>query len=143
MTREPRSFSGHDLGSTDDLGSAHDLGPDLESGALAAHVRPCLSGCPDHLVLDLSDDDARLAGLPPGEPVVIDRARQPTTGDLVWVVLVRYGSTEQAIRRYARDGDWVTLSAPGGGAAAVVRRQGELLVLGVVDNLARCATASL
>jgi hypothetical protein len=100
--------------------------------------RPCPSGSADHVVLDLTDDEARLAGLPPGQPVHVDRLRQPTTGDLVWVELVRHGSTQRMVRRYARDSGWVTLSAPGGGSAAVMRRQGELLVLGVVDDAAGC-----
>jgi hypothetical protein len=93
----------------------------------------------DHIMLELADDEARQAGLPPGQPVHVDRSRLPTTGDLVWVELVRYGSTQRLVRRYARDGDWVTLSAPGGGSAAVMRRASELLVLGVVDGSARCA----
>ena len=103
--------------------------------------RPCPGGGADHVILDLTDDEARLAGLPAGQPVHVDRLRQPTTGDLVWVELVRYGSTQRLVRRYARDNGWVTLSAPGGGSAAVMRRHGELLVLGVVDDGAGCATA--
>jgi hypothetical protein len=103
--------------------------------------RPCPGGSTDHVILDLTDDEARLAGLPPGQPVHVDRLRQPTTGDLVWVELVRHGSTQRLVRRYARDSGWVTLSAPGGGSAAVMRRQAELLVLGVVDDSASCATA--
>jgi hypothetical protein len=87
----------------------------------------------------MTDDEARLAGLPPGQAVHVDRSRQPMTGDLVWVELVRHGSTQRIVRRYARDSGWVTLSAPGGGSAAVMRRQAELLVLGVVGILAGCA----
>ena len=64
----------------------------------------------------------------------IDRCRQPATGDLVWVELVRHGSTQRMIRKYALDGGWVTLSAPGGGPAAIMRRRGELLVLGTVTD---------
>jgi hypothetical protein len=45
------------------------------------------------------------------------------------------------VRRYARDSGWVTLSAPGGGSAAIMRRQTELLVLGVVGDAASCAPA--
>ena len=105
-------------------------------------TRPCPSGGADHVILQLTDDEARLAGLPPGRPVHVDRLRQPTTGDLVWVELVRHGSTQRLVRRYARDSGWVTLSAPGGGSASVMRRQGELLVLGVVDDAATCATAA-
>lgn len=103
--------------------------------------RPCPHGSTDHVVLDLTDDEARLAGLPPGQPVHVDRLRQPTNGDLVWVELVRHGSTQRLVRRFAKDSGWVTLSAPGGGSTAVMRRQGELLVLGVVDDSASCATA--
>ena len=103
--------------------------------------RPCPGGNTDHVILDLTDDEARLAGLPSGRPVHVDRLRQPTTGDLVWVELVRHGSTQRLVRRYARDSGWVTLSAPSGGSAAVMRRQGELLVLGVVDDWVGCAAA--
>jgi hypothetical protein len=69
----------------------------------------------------------------------VDRSRQPSNGDLVFAEVVRYGATERVVRRYTRDGGWVTLSAPGGGASAIMRRQGELLVLGVVDGRARCS----
>jgi hypothetical protein len=103
---------------------------------------PCPSGISDHVVLQLTDDEARLAGLPPGQPLHVDRSRPPTTGDLAWVELVRHGSTQRLVRRYARDSGWVALSAPGGGSAAVMRRQAEILVLGVVDESARCATVS-
>jgi hypothetical protein len=68
-----------------------------------------------------------------------DRSRQPATGDLVWVELVRNGSTQRLVRHFARDHGVVTLSAPGGGAAAIMRRSAELLVLGVVDPAASCA----
>ena len=111
----------------------------LSDESRLAGGRPCPCGSPDHVVLELTDDDARLAGLPGGQPVYVDRSRQPTTGDLVWVELVRHGSTQRMVRRYARDNTWVTLSAPGGGSAAIMRRHGELLVLGVVDESARCA----
>jgi hypothetical protein len=113
----------------------------LSDGSQVIGTRPCPGGDPDHVVLELTDDEARRAGLPPGQPIHVDRSRQPTTGDLVWVELVRHGSTQRLVRRFARDSGWVTLSAPGGGSAAVMRRQAELLVLGVVDDSARCATA--
>ena len=113
----------------------------LSSGSPVVGSRPCPGGNTDHVLLDLTDDEARLAGLPSGRPVHVDRLRQPTTGDLVWVELVRHGSTQRLVRRYARDSGWVTLSAPGGGSAAVMRRQGELLVLGVVDDWVGCAAA--
>jgi hypothetical protein len=103
--------------------------------------RPCPCGNVDHVILDLSDDQARQAGLPAGQPVLVDRSRKPGTGDLVWVELVRYGSTQRLVRRYARDAGWVTLSAPGGGSAAVMRRLGELLVLGVVGETGVCTPA--
>jgi hypothetical protein len=74
-----------------------------------------------------------------GRPVLADRSRQPATGDLVWVELVRNGSTQRLVRQFARDHGVVTLSAPGGGAAAIMRRSAELLVLGVVDPAAPCA----
>lgn len=106
-----------------------------------AGTHPCPCGNPDHVILDLADDEARLAGLSPGKPVRVDRSRKAATGDLVWVELVRHGSTQRIVRRYARDSGWVTLAAPGGGSAAVMRRPAELLVLGVVDDSASCATA--
>lgn len=138
MTRDHTSFRSPN---TDlDFGPGFDIG---EIDASVASVRPCPGGFPEHFLLDLPDADARQAGLPLGEPAHVDRVRQPATGDLVWVELVRYGSTERPVRRYARDGEWVTLSAPGGGSAAVVRRPGELLILGVVDNSARCVTSAL
>ena len=113
----------------------------LTQGSHLVGMLPCPCGNPDHAVLKLTEDEARLAGLPAGQPVHIDRTRQATTGDLVWVELVRYGSTQRIVRRYARDSGWVTLSAPGGGSAAVMRRQGELLVLGVVDDTATCSSS--
>ena len=111
----------------------------LSHGSQAVGSRPCPGGGTDHVILDLSEDEARLAGLQPGQPVHVDRSRQAGTGDLVWVELVRHGSTQRIVRRYARDSGWVTLSAPGGGSTAVMRRQGELLVLGVDDDAAGCA----
>jgi hypothetical protein len=104
----------------------------------ATMARPCPNGVPDHILLDLSDDEARLAGLPPGQPVHVDRTRQPATGDLIWAELVRHGTTQRMVRRYGRDAGWVTLSAPGGGSAAIMRRQAELLILGVIDDAAGC-----
>jgi hypothetical protein len=46
------------------------------------------------------------------------------------------------VRRYALDGGWVTLSAPGGSAAAIMRRRSELLVLGVVTDPVSCDDAT-
>ncbi len=115
---------------------------DQQGLSLRPHLagsRACPCGNPDHIILELSENEARLAGLPFGQPVVVDRARRALTGDLVWVELVRHGSTQRLVRRYARDSGWVTLSAPGGGSAAVMRRQGELLVLGVVGESGVCA----
>ena len=111
----------------------------LSHGAPPSHGHPCPSGNTDHLLLELSDDEARLAGLPAGQPVHVDRSRQPANGDLAWVELVRHGSTQRLVRQFARDHGWVTLSAPGGGSAAIMRRTAELLVLGVVDTSAPCA----
>jgi hypothetical protein len=116
--------------------------PGLSHESQMVGSRPCPRGNPNHVILDLTADEARLAGWPPGQPVHVDRSRQPATGDLVWVELVRHGSTQRMVRRFAHDSGWVTLSAPGGGSAAVMRRQAELLVLGVVDESARCAVAS-
>jgi hypothetical protein len=109
-------------------------------GAPPDRARPCPSGYTTHVILDLSEDEARLAGLPAGQPVHVDRSRQPANGDLVWVELVRHGSTQRLVRQFARDHGWVTLSAPGGGSAAIMRRAAELLVLGVVDASASCSS---
>ena len=112
----------------------------LSHGVPPPNERPCPSGNVDHLLLDLSDDEAKQAGLPAGQPVHVDRSRQPANGDLAWVELVRHGSTQRLVRQFARDHGWVTLSAPGGGSASIMRRTAELLVLGVVDSTAPCAT---
>ncbi len=108
----------------------------------ATTVRPCPNGVSDHVLLDLSDEEARLAGLPPGQPVHVDRQRNPATGDLVWAELVRRGTTQRMVRRYGQDAGWVTLSASGGGAAAIMRRQAELLILGVVDDSTGCIVST-
>lgn len=111
----------------------HETGISSDAGSLAKG-RPCPDNATEHVILDLSAEDARLAGLQGSRTVHIDRVRQPVTGDLVWVELVRHGSTQRMVRKYALDGGWVTLSAPGGGPAAIMRRRGELLVLGVVTD---------
>jgi hypothetical protein len=111
----------------------HETGASSGTTSLAKG-RPCPDNPTEHVILDLSPDDARLAGLQDRCTVHIDRFRQPATGDLVWVELVRHGSTQRMIRKYALDGGWVTLSAPGGGTAAIMRRRGELLVLGTVTD---------
>jgi hypothetical protein len=103
-------------------------------GAPPGQGRPCPGGRADHIMLELPEDELRQAGLPAGQPVHVDLSREPATGDLVWVELVRYGSTQRLVRRFALDGGWVTLSVPGGGAAAIMRRRAELHVLGVVDG---------
>ncbi|MGE3268599.1 MAG: hypothetical protein AB7P40_07630 [Chloroflexota bacterium] len=100
--------------------------------------RACPTNPSDHVLVDLTEDEARRIGRPGAQTVHVDRSRQPTTGDLVWAELVRLGSTQRLVRRYALDDGWVTLSAPGGGAAAIMRRRAELLVLGVVDDSSRC-----
>ena len=110
-------------------------------GAGAGHIRPCPENGTDHVILELSADDARQVGLNSSRTVHIDRTRQPATGDLVWVELVRYGSSQRMVRRYALDGGWVTLSATGGGTAAIMRRRAELLVLGVVTDTVSCDEA--
>jgi hypothetical protein len=121
--------------------SALSMGATGSGGTSAPPVwgRLCPCGNRDHTILELSDEAARQVGLAPGRPVLADRSRQPATGDLVWVELVRHGSTQRLVRQYARDHGLVTLSAPGGGAAAILRRSAELLVLGVVDPAASCA----
>lgn len=114
---------------------------DTESTSLRKG-RPCPDNSVDHVLLDLSEDEARLAGVQGSRTVHVDRTRQPATGDLVWVELVRHGSTQRMVRRYALDGGWVTLSAPGGGPAAIMRRRAELLVLGVVTDAISCDEAT-
>ena len=110
-------------------------GPSPEHVLLGS--RPCPSGHPDHVLLNLSDDDARVLELPADQPLHVDRSRRPTTGDLVWVEIVRRGSTQRLVRRYALDAGLVTLSAPA--APAIMRRPPELLVLGVVDETRPCS----
>lgn len=102
---------------------------------------PCPSGSADHVLLVLPDDTLRQLGRPAGQPLHVDRSRQPATGDLVWFEVVRQGSTQRLVRRYALDDGWVTLSVPDGSTPAIMRRRGELLVLGVVDDAA-CAGAA-
>jgi len=104
--------------------------------------RPCPDNARDHILLDLSADEARQAAVQDSRTIHVDRTRQPSTGDLVWVELVRRGSTQRMVRRYALDGGWVTLSAPGGGPAAIMRRRAELLVLGVVTDAISCDEAT-
>ncbi|MCC7372452.1 MAG: hypothetical protein IT306_28830 [Chloroflexi bacterium] len=103
-----------------------------------SQARPCPQNTANHVILDLSEDEARLAGLGASRVVHVDRSRQPTTGDRVWVELVRHGSTQRLVRSYALDGGWVTLSTPGSSAAAIMRRRAEVLVLGVVTDTADC-----
>jgi hypothetical protein len=110
-------------------------------GAPPSLGRPCPAGHADHVLLELPVDEAGQAGLPADRPVHVDRSRRPANGDLVWVELVRHGSTQRLVRRFARDHEWVTLSSPGGGAA-IMRRTSELRVLGVVDTAAPCATTT-
>ena len=105
-------------------------------------TRPCPGDQANHQIIEPDEDARAVLGLPEGRVFHVDRTREPGNGDLVWVELVRHGSTQRLVRRYARDSGWVTLSAPGGGSAAVMRRQGELLVLGVVDDAASCAAAA-
>ena len=46
---------------------------------------------------------------------------------------MRYGSTQRLIRQYALNAGWVTLSLPDESHPAIMRRHGEVLILGVVD----------
>ena len=103
-------------------------------------MHPCPAGNTNHVMLEIPDEEARRAGLPAGQFIHVDRSREPQTGDLVWVELGRHGSTQRLVRRFARANGWVTLSSPGDTAAAIMRRQAELLVLGVVDDSSRCGT---
>jgi hypothetical protein len=114
---------------------AHETQSSSDSNTTSAtRSRPCPDNSTDHVILDLSADEARLAAVKDSRTLHVDRTRQPVTGDLVWVELVRHGSTQRMVRRYALDGGWVTLSAPGGGPASIMRRRAELLVLGVVTD---------
>ena len=98
--------------------------------------RPCPSGHADHRVLEVTDDSLAVLELPRGSLLHVDRARRPANGDLVWVELVRRGSIERLVRRYAESNGFVTLSLPEDGQPAIMRRPGELLVLGVAEPLA-------
>lgn len=84
-------------------------------------------------VVGLADDELRQLGLPPGTILTVERGRRPRNGDLVWVELVRFGSTQRLIRRYTLDSGWVTLTVADESVPAIMRRHGELLILGVVD----------
>jgi hypothetical protein len=83
-------------------------------------------------VVELTDDELRQLSLPTGSTLTVERGRRPSNGDLVWVELVRYGSTQRLIRRYTLDGGWVTLTVADESVPAIMRRHGELLILGVV-----------
>lgn len=98
--------------------------------------RPCPNGDPDHRILEVADDSLVALGLARGATLHADRGRRPENGDLVWVELVRRGSIERLVRRYDLSDGFVTLSLPGEGRPAIMRRPGELLVLGVVEPLA-------
>jgi len=99
---------------------------------LARSTRPPSAAVADNQIVELADDEALRLGLPAGSRLRVDRARRPSNGDLVWVELIRFGSTERLVRRYARDAGWVTLTVPDGSVPAIMRRRGELLLLGVV-----------
>jgi len=81
----------------------------------------------------LTDDELRQLGLPSDAILTVDRRRRPNNGDLVWVELIRAGSIQRLIRRYALAGGWVTLTVADESSPAIMRRAGELLILGVVD----------
>jgi hypothetical protein len=83
-------------------------------------------------LLDLAPEEREQLGLPPDAPLRLDRTRKPANGDLVWVEVVRFGSTQRLARFYSLNDGWVTLTVPDGQTPAVMRRQGEILVLGVV-----------
>jgi SOS-response transcriptional repressor LexA len=84
-------------------------------------------------VVGLAGDELLQLGLSAGSILTVDRDRRPSNGDLVWVELVRHGSTQRLVRRYTRNGGWVTLTVADESIPAIMRRHGELLILGVVD----------
>ena len=84
-------------------------------------------------IVELADDELRQLGLPPGTILTVERGHRPSNGDLVWVELVRFGSTQRLIRRYTLESGWVTLTMADESVPAIMRRHGELLILGVVD----------
>ena len=93
---------------------------------------PAPNGDPDRQQLEVLDDSLGALGIRPGARLDLDRAREPADGDVVWVELVRRGSTERLVRRYEKREGVVTLASLVGAEPAIMRQQGELLVLGVV-----------
>ena len=98
--------------------------------------RPSSDATGDHVLVTLTDDESERLGLTAGQPLQVDRARKPVNGDLVWVEVVRHGSTQRLVRSYMLSDGWVTLTVPDGQTPAVMRRHGELLILGVVVGTA-------
>jgi hypothetical protein len=84
-------------------------------------------------IVSLTASELQQLGLPATAALTVDRGRRPNNGDLVWVELVRHGSTQRLIRRYALDGGWVTLTVADETSPAIMRRHSEVLILGVVD----------
>jgi hypothetical protein len=102
-------------------------------GGAAGETRPCPGDRPDHILLCLSDGNSADLGLGAGTVLHIDRERAPRNGDLVWVEVVRYGSLERLVRLYAESHSWVTLSVPRERRPSIMRRPGEVMILGVVS----------
>jgi hypothetical protein len=90
----------------------------------------------DVVLVTLAPDESERLGLTAGQPLQVDRTRKPANGDLVWVEIVRHGSTQRLVRTYLFNDGWVTLTVPDDQTPAVMRRQGEILVLGVVVGAA-------
>lgn len=102
--------------------------------ATASFVRrPCPNGDPNHQLVRLEDDALASVGAPAGSVIHVDRTRKPRNGDLVWAELVRRGSIERLIRQYDESDGTVTLTVPARGGRSIMRRSGEVLILGVAD----------
>jgi hypothetical protein len=108
---------------------------DLARAGGAVTARACPNGHPDHQILEPDEETLTALGLPPGSLLHVDDSREPRDGELVWVELVRLGSTERLVRRYSRSDRFVTLTVLAGNRPAIMRRLGELLVLGVVEAM--------
>lgn len=96
-------------------------------------TQPGPTGDPNHQLVRLEDDALSSVGAPAGSVIHVDRVRKPRNGDLVWAELVRRGSIERLVRRYDESDGTVTLTAPARGSRSIMRRSGEVLILGVAE----------
>jgi hypothetical protein len=96
-------------------------------------TQPCPTGDPNHQLVRLEDDALASVGAPAGSVIHVDRARKPRNGDLVWAELVRLGSIERLVRHYDESDGTVTLTVPDRRGRSIMRRSGEVLILGVAE----------